>query len=246
MKTSDLENDIKRLLASTKSRDEFDGVQRQLSCRINVVRHYQIGVLADKLNMTRTGLAEHLLEQATGIAWSAAGFGELSDVDINAIKALTKAPEAPKEEGNLSASATLQPVPTPKQTDKSTLPPKQSDYFATIFRHLGLECGKVKGTVAVARDQTVRVCCLTSKNHEASDGEKYWFTIHERQLADIQQSKHAYVAFGCGSAHQIIMIPAEEFSKWCDDLPPTTQGETGWHVHLRKVSRLATSSPRAR
>lgn|GEM_PF-2908477 len=235
MRTSDLENDIKRLLATAKGRDEFDGVQRQVSCRINVVCHYQLGVLADKLKLTRAGLAEHLLEQATAIAWEAADLGELSEADINAIKAPTKMSEAQDVLG------------TQKQSDGGIMTPDETKFsrmscFAFVFRHLGVEIGKAKESVSVAisRDGSTRVCGVTSKDYEVEkempDGEHYWFTIYERQIENIQRGKRAYIALGCGSTEQIIVIPADEFRTWCDDLPPYTQGKTGWHVHMRKVS----------
>lgn len=114
--------------------------------------------------------------------------------------------------------------------------------ISVVFKHLGLEVGKAKdsGAVAVSKDSSTRVCCLTSKDYDAgketADGERYWFTIYERQLESIQRAKQSYVALGCGSTKQIVVVPAAEFSPWCDDLPPYTQGKTGWHIHLWKVS----------
>lgn len=235
MRTSDLENDIKRLLASAKGRDEFDGVQRQLTCRVNVVSHYQLGVLADKLNMTRAGLVEHLLEQAIAIAWEAADLGKLSEADINAIKTPTKVSESQDIFG------------TQKRTAGGKMTPDETKFsrmscFAVAFRHLGIKIGKAKESVAIAvsHDGSTRVCGVTSKDYQAEkempDGEHYWFTIYERQVENIQRSKRAYIALGCGSTEQILVIPADTFSTWCDGLPPYTQGKTGWHVHLRKVS----------
>lgn len=244
MRTSDLENDIKGLLASSRSRDRFDGVLRQLSCRINVVRHYKIGVLADKVNMTRTSLAERLLEQSIEIAWNAAGFGELSDTDVNAIKALTKASEIQKSDFLIdkvdgerrSTAKNSQSVRAQKGEEMNNVPPNRIECFDVIFQHLGATRGRVKGSIATSRDGAYEVCCLVSKDYFAEKGltgkEHYWFTIYERQLEDIQQANNAYVAFACGAIHQIALIPAAEFVTWCDELPPYTQGGTGWHVHL--------------
>ena len=216
MENLDLESDIKRRLASTKSRGEFNRVQKQLSCRINVVSYHQIRVLAEKLNMTLTGLAEHLLEQATEIAWRAADFGELSDEDINTIKALTKAPEASRqeffpnkaEEGNLSSPANPQSFPMPKQAERSDMIPDRFDCFNAIFGHLDRKTGRVKGVTAASLDGVVRVCCLSSKDHGAEQeipNERYWFTIYDRHLEAIQQAPQAYVAFVCGSIDQIFL-----------------------------------------
>ena len=66
----------------------------------------------------------------------------------------------------------------------------------------------------------------------------FTLVVHENDdwIENIQRVKQAYVAFGCGSIEQIVVIPADKFSTWCDDLPPYTQGQTGWHVHLRRVT----------
>lgn len=229
MRTSDLENDIKQLLASTKSQDDFGNTPRQISCRVNAVSYYQIGVLAEKVNMTRTGLAERLLEQAAAIAWEAAGLSELSDADIAAIKAPGKISEGRRMERSNS-------------TNHDGMKFSRINCITAVFRHLGLEVGKAKdsGAVAVSKDNSTRICCLTSKGYEtgkvAPDGERYWFTIYEKQLKGILHAKQAYAAFGCSSTDQIILIPAGIFSTWCGDLPPYTKGLTGWHVHLRKSS----------
>lgn len=249
VETSDIENEIKRRLALTKSRDEFDGVQRQLSCRISVVRHYQIGVLADKLNTTRTDLAEDLLEQATEIAWRAAGLGDLTGEDIEAIKALTRGAESRNqgfspsgiEERAPSASTSTPPPPVSggKTAQEDNVPPDRSSCFDAIFVHLGRERGKLKGTLGTSRDGVVRVCCLSSKDYasERDTGERYWFTIYDRHLDAVQHAQQGFVAFACGSVDQILLVPVNVFSTWCDDLPPYTQGLIGWHIHLTKVSR---------
>jgi hypothetical protein len=248
MNTSDLEDDIKRLMAFTRGQNEVNRDQHLLNCRINPVRHYQLGILADRLNMTRTGLAERLLEQASEIAWNAAGFAALSYEDLDAIMPLTKPGEAPKTETfptctleeNSARSAASPSTSLPLRDMREYNPPDRLECFAFIFRHLGLETGRVRQTIALSRDGSVRICCLTSKDHEAEKqsglGERYWFTIYERHLEDIEQAQKAYVAFACGAAHQVVLIPVGEFRKWCDALPPYTQGNTGWHVHLSKVA----------
>lgn len=249
MKTSDLENDIKRRLAAALNRDEFDGIKKQLSCRISIVRHYQIGVLADRLNTTRTDLAEDLLEQAIEIAWNAAGFGAFSEEDIKAMKALATAPPVRKQEffpepmeaTNRTGEGWPSAISEPQQTLIHPAPPDRLDCFTAIFEHLGQTRGRVKGAMAASRDGTMRVCCLTSKNYEAASetlvGERYWSTIYEHHLEALQQVPQNYVAFACGSVDQIVLVPTSEFRKWCSELPPYTQGKTGWHVHISHLSR---------
>lgn len=230
MKTSDLENDIRRLLAATKGRKELDDIQRQISCRVSLVCHHQIGVLAEKVGMTRTGLAERLLQQATVIAWNAAGLQELSEQEIDALKVPTKSSDYDTEykgkDSMVHESAKFSRI----------------NCIRAVFQHLGLETGAAKDTAAIATslDGSTRICCLTSKDYELekalTESERYWFTIYENQLENIKRGKQSYVAFGCGSTDQIVLVPSDEFTKWSKYLPPYTQGKTGWHIHLLKTS----------
>jgi len=207
-----------------------------------------LGVLTDRYDMTRTNLAERLLETATEVVWRAAGFEDLSETQINAIEALTKphpSSAADLPPGKAAPDRSLAPPTpassqTPSQDERENILPDRTDCFTFIFRKLGIEMGKIRKTVAVSRNGSTRVCCLVSKNYNAekpeADGERYWFTIYERHLEDIEQAQHGYVAFASGSAQQIVLVPVSTFREWCASLPPYTQGNTGWHVHLSKIS----------
>jgi hypothetical protein len=174
--------------------------------------------------MTRTALAERLLEQATAIAWEAAGLQELSAADIAEINTTQGQEMATQDERSNSM--------TPDETAFSRM-----NCIRIVFRHLGFDIGRASESkaIAVARDGSARICCLTSKDYETEvgNGERYWFTIYEDQIENIQRANQAYVAFGCGKTEQIVVVPADEFSKWTKDLPPYTQGKTGWHIHIR-------------
>ena len=120
-------------------------------------------------------------------------------------------------------------------------PPNRLLCFDRIFRHFGLERGRTKGTVSAAKDGSVWLCCLISKDYEAhnnsAEGERYWFTIYDNQIYDIRQSTGSFVAFACGTPEQIVLIPVDDFCSWTEELPPYTQGKTGWHIHLTVIGK---------
>lgn len=76
------------------------------------------------------------------------------------------------------------------------------------------------------------VCCLVSKQYP---DDRYWWTIHARQLEEILVSQSAFVAFACGSADSIAVIPIEDFRAFLPQLNPKKGGATGdgWHVHIQ-------------
>jgi hypothetical protein len=235
MNTSNLESEIKRMIASASVAMEPNGNSRIINCQIDVARHYQIGVLADRLHMTTTGLAEHLLGQAINIAWNAAGLGVLADADINAMSSASKMSvgEATWTNGGTDIGKQL------PESHSATEPPNRLTCLEEVFQHFGLERGRTKGTVATARDGTLKVCCLISKDYNSrsrvAEGERYWFTIYDNQIDDIRQSRRSFVAFACGVPEQIVLIPLDDFCGWTDELPPYTQGKTGWHIHLSTI-----------
>jgi hypothetical protein len=69
----------------------------------------------------------------------------------------------------------------------------------------------------------------------------YWFGFHRHQKETLESYESGNIAFGCGSADSILLIPVKDFAVWLNDLN-TTQGEDRfyWHVHLREVKKKFT------
>jgi hypothetical protein len=72
-------------------------INRRVTARVNVVRYYQLEKLADKMLMSKSGCVEFILDEALDQAWKAAGFGVLSDAEINSIKQLAAADQTQSE-----------------------------------------------------------------------------------------------------------------------------------------------------
>jgi hypothetical protein len=87
-------------------------------------------------------------------------------------------------------------------------------------------------------DETVGVICLNSRKHEQGKHSKYWFAFHPHQKDTIAKYQQGYVAFGCGNAETIIVIPAKEFVCWLDRFW-TTKLEDRFYWHVRIVEDKA-------
>lgn len=91
------------------------------------------------------------------------------------------------------------------------------------------------------KDKTVGLICANSKPHEHGKFEKFWFAFHPHQEDFLQSYKNAYVAFGCGSAANLLLIPFKDFQPLVKNMG-TTEREQGmyWHVviHYRENKYL--------
>lgn len=93
----------------------------------------------------------------------------------------------------------------------------------------------IKRTAAFfsSSDEQVGVICLNSRKHEQGTHSKYWFAFHPHQKEAIAKYPHGYVAFGCGSADLIVLIPAKEFVIWLERFWITElEDHFYWHVRI--------------
>jgi hypothetical protein len=89
-------------------------------------------------------------------------------------------------------------------------------------------------------DNKIAVICSVSKEHNPDKNPNYWFAFHPHQKEFLDPFPSSHVAFGCGSAKQILLIPYEKFELW---LPgswmTTTEDRTYWHVVIyRKAQKF--------
>ena len=89
-------------------------------------------------------------------------------------------------------------------------------------------------------DQSIRVLCIVSKEYERSGTNRYWYAFHPNQQDFLNESESSYVAFGCGSADKIILIPFGAFQKYLPMMRKTkTDDRFYWHVEIfRKGERF--------
>ena len=94
-------------------------------------------------------------------------------------------------------------------------------------------------------DETIRVSCAVSKTYERSGQIYYWFAFHPHQKEFLEKSKDSFVAFGCGSENNLLLIPFSKFANWLNDLN-TTQDENRfyWHVNITQDENQLTLYPK--
>ena len=83
-------------------------------------------------------------------------------------------------------------------------------------------------------DEEIAVVCAVSKEYKISDGRRYWFAFHPHQRETLLNAKMGYVAFGCGSARKLVLIPYKDFDPWISEMNHTKRndGKMYWHVHI--------------
>jgi hypothetical protein len=81
----------------------------------------------------------------------------------------------------------------------------------------------------------VVVCAVSREYERASGASGYWFAFHLHQRETLSASSKAFVAFGCGSAARLLLIPFPEFNGWLPGMNTTERPERiYWHVHIER------------
>ena len=87
-----------------------------------------------------------------------------------------------------------------------------------------------------ATDRDLRLICAISREHVRGGTPSYWFAFHPHQGEYLSQSSDSYVAFGCGSEHQLLLIRYAEFEPWLQGMnETTTKNRTYKHVSIFRV-----------
>jgi hypothetical protein len=103
---------------------------------------------------------------------------------------------------------------------------------------------KVLGTILLKRsratfaaaDKDLRLICAISREHVRGGTHSYWFAFHPHQAEYLSETSDSYVAFGCGSEHQLLLIRYSEFEPWLQGMnETTTKNRTYKHVSIFKV-----------
>lgn len=84
-------------------------------------------------------------------------------------------------------------------------------------------------------DQSVRVLFIVSKEYQRNGLIRYWYAFHPGQKEFLDEGKKSFVAFGCGSADHIVLIPFIEFQKLLPAMRTTdSENRFYWHVEIFK------------
>ena len=93
-------------------------------------------------------------------------------------------------------------------------------------------------------DHTIRVLCSVSRFHQRA--KRYWFAFHPHQDVFLSEADHAYVAFGCGDAQKLLLIPYGNFKPWLDNCFTTEKGDRFyWHIQVLRAGKIYSMTGRA-
>ncbi len=87
------------------------------------------------------------------------------------------------------------------------------------------------------KDKSRGLICAISKPHKQGKFEKFWFAFHPYQQEFLEKFSKSYVAYGCGSPDNTILIPFSIFEPSIKNLWTTSNSERMyWHVHIHHRS----------
>ncbi|HEX7151428.1 MAG TPA: hypothetical protein VF618_08075 [Thermoanaerobaculia bacterium] len=101
-----------------------------------------------------------------------------------------------------------------------------------------------RGTFS-SSDETVRLVSAYSRTYGTAPEGGFWFAFHPYQKEFLEQGKQAFVAFICGDAATVLLIPLAEFSRWLSGLHETVSpARRYWHVRIKRRNGRFTLSRR--
>jgi len=102
-----------------------------------------------------------------------------------------------------------------------------------IERHLDWSLVRQSRATYLSLDKAKGVLCMVSRAHGSDEAPSYWFAFHPHQKDAMGQISTSYVAFGCGSPDDILLIPLRDFTKWLDGMNITERPDRFyWHVSI--------------
>lgn len=116
---------------------------------------------------------------------------------------------------------------------------------ARIEKELDVSLVKQSRASFSSADDAVRVLCAVSRFHERV--KRYWFAFRPHQGDFLAAASQSYVAFGCGDAKTLFLIPYDDFKPWLDSFNKTQRTDHFyWHVKIRQSGKSFVMIGRAR
>lgn len=105
-----------------------------------------------------------------------------------------------------------------------------------IQQYLKLAFIKESRIAYTDKNKKVGLICSISKVHDPGKLESYWFSLYPHQQDFLKQFASGYIAYGCGAADKIFLIPYSEFAKWVKDFSATSN-EDRFYYHVVIIDR---------
>ena len=86
-----------------------------------------------------------------------------------------------------------------------------------IQKHLQTPLIKKSRSSYTTADNTIGIICSISKRHGTEASPKYWFAFHPYYDDFLATYSQSYIAYGCGAASKVVLIPYEVFKPLVPD-----------------------------
>jgi hypothetical protein len=73
-------------------------------------------------------------------------------------------------------------------------------------------------------DGATGLICAVSRTYTRGEQRWFWFAFHPHQQEFLAQIQDSFVAFGCGAAATVLLIPFGEFAPWLKEMNITERG----------------------
>jgi len=104
-----------------------------------------------------------------------------------------------------------------------------------IESHLGISLLKKSKASFSTSDNSTRLVCAVSKEHERGNQIGYWYAFHPHQKDFLSEADTSFVAFGCGDKSRVLLIPTREFLPLLSSMNMTQKEDRFyWHVHITR------------
>ena len=111
----------------------------------------------------------------------------------------------------------------------------QEQCIEAIQQKLGLPLIKQSRVKFSNDDQTTRVLCIVSKEYLRLGVTRYWYAFHPAQQQYLEAGATSFVALGCGSVDNIVLIPSKVFLQVLQKMRTTQNADRMyWHVEIFK------------
>jgi hypothetical protein len=82
-------------------------------------------------------------------------------------------------------------------------------------------------------DGQTRTTLLISKTYTRTGQPSFWFGYHPHQSNYLRETNKGFLALGCGSANNLLLIPIQEFIPWLDQMNKTESStRMYWHINI--------------
>jgi hypothetical protein len=101
-----------------------------------------------------------------------------------------------------------------------------------ISRFLRMSLVRSRKVLYHNKEKSTGIVCIVSKQYETAV-EQYWYAFHPYQAEFLEEFSNRYVAFGCGTPNNILLIPYSRLSDKLKHLNTTKKKDSFYyHVHI--------------